>query len=822
MSDFKGAGIKPGIQIWRIENKVPKPWPEKEFGKFYEGDSYIVLKTKQKPSSSSFEWDIFFWLGKESSQDEMGIAAYKTVELDELLGGGPVQHRETQGYESEQFLQCFKSVQYLKGGVASGFYKVERGVHETLLLQLKGKRIVRVTPVALGASSLNSGDVFILVMSDVLIQWNGSSSNKKEKSKALEVTKGIKDDERGGKATIKVMDEGSETDEFWTGLGGKGSIKPATSDEDAELSKSPPKLIQVSDAGGSLVKTEVATGELSKSMLNTSDVYLLDVGSEIFCWIGKGASADERKGGMKIAMDYSADGGRPAGTKVTKVMETGEPAAFKGNFHTWQDASAQATFGYRPKSMSKKKSESAIDIVGGMLDGMKTALSGGQKRDSKAYLEDVQFVSLDVWRVEDFKEVPTEKELIGQFYAGDSYVIKYMFKMGSKEECMLYFWQGAQSSQDEKGASALIVTKMDDDMGGAATQCRVVMGKEPSHFVRLFDGKMVIHSGGKASGFANRKEGDSYDTDGVSLFHIRGNDDTDTRAVQVEEKASSLNSGDCFVLLTPETMYVWQGSGANVSEVECATVVAKTLQFHRSMETIIEGSEPDAFWTPLGGKGEYPSDKVHLDSDREPQLFHCSNETGKFKVEPIFDFAQADLEEDDVFLLDTYTAVFVWLGSECNAVEKQKAGDTAKAYIEAQKYDPDTPVITVKSGDEPPIFTSNFLGWAPNAAKKFVDPYEAKLAAIQAANPSEEPKPEPTRRPSAASGAADDGNYKDPATFKVDIEAIKAGAAGVDPTKKEAYLSDADFEKVLGSPRSEFNEMKMWKQNQLKKAKGLF
>eukprot|EP00966_Prymnesium_polylepis_P056269 1301783-Prymnesium_polylepis.1 len=186
MSDFKGAGIKPGIQIWRIENKVPKPWPEKEFGKFYEGDSYIVLKTKQKPSSSSFEWDIFFWLGKESSQDEMGIAAYKTVELDELLGGGPVQHRETQGYESEQFLQCFKSVQYLKGGVASGFNKVERGVHETLLLQLKGKRIVRVTPVALGASSLNSGDVFILVMSDVLIQWNGSSSNKKEKSKALE------------------------------------------------------------------------------------------------------------------------------------------------------------------------------------------------------------------------------------------------------------------------------------------------------------------------------------------------------------------------------------------------------------------------------------------------------------------------------------------------------------------------------------------------------------------------------------------------------------------------------------------------------------
>lgn len=432
----------------------------------------------------------------------------------------------------------------------------------------------------------------------------------------------------------------------------------------------------------------------------------------------------------------------------------------------------------------------------------------------------MEFLSLDVWRVENFKEVPQEKELVGQFYAGDSYIVKYMYKMGNKEECMLYFWQGAQSSQDEKGASALIATRMDDEMGGAATQCRVVMGKEPAHFVRLFEGKMVIHSGGKASGFANRTDGDSYDTDGISLFHVRGNDETDSRAVQVEEKASSLNSGDCFVLLTPGTMYMWQGSGANMSEVECATAVAKTLQFTRNFEAIIEGSEPDGFWEALGGKAEYPSEKVHLDSDREPQLFHCSNETGKFKVEPIFDFAQADLEEDDVFLLDTYTAVLVWLGSECNAEEKSKAKATAEAYIAAQKYEPDTPVITVKSGSEPPMFTSNFLGWNPTAVKKFVDPYEAKLAAALAANPADAP-PAPAKRPSIGASVLDQ-DFKDPSTTKFTVDELKAGAAGADPTKKEQYLSDADFEKVMGSPRGEFNNMKAWKQNQIKKAKGLF
>ena len=97
---------------------------ESEHGKFYSGDAYIVLKTTQRPSSSALNWDIFFWLGEECSADEQGVAAYKTVELDDALGGAPVQHREVQGHESERFLQLFKLVQYMEGGIDSGFRKV--------------------------------------------------------------------------------------------------------------------------------------------------------------------------------------------------------------------------------------------------------------------------------------------------------------------------------------------------------------------------------------------------------------------------------------------------------------------------------------------------------------------------------------------------------------------------------------------------------------------------------------------------------------------------------------------------------------------------
>jgi len=340
---------------------------------------------------------------------------------------------------------------------------------------------------------------------------------------------------------------------------------------------------------------------------------------------------------------------------------------------------------------------------------------------------------------------------------------------------------------------------------------RVVEGKEPNHFLRLFKGKMVIHSGGAASGFKNINDKDSYDTDGISLFHVRGTNDLNTRAVQVPEKASSLNSNDVFVLLTPNTMYVWQGKGANDDEKRIGNNVAKLLQEKRKVQVLDEGKEPADFWTSVGGKGEYASEGFLYEGAREPRLFQCSNASGSFRVEEVFNFSQEDLDQNDIFYLDTYTEMYVWVGDKSNETEKKMAFQTAIEYVENAEdgRSKDTAIIKVIAGHEPKLFTCHFLGWDPIRAAAKEDPAEAKLRAAKGVQAS------PSSVRQAASVYSNDRKHP--------IADLQKGVPeGVDPSRKEDYLSDADFETVFKMKRDAFAKMPAWKKDNLKKSTNMF
>ena len=69
--------------------------------------------------------------------------------------------------------------------------------------------------------SLNQGDVFILDDGKTIYCWNGTDSTKRERVKAAEIARKIKDEERGGKAKIILIDADRDNDvHFFTALGG--------------------------------------------------------------------------------------------------------------------------------------------------------------------------------------------------------------------------------------------------------------------------------------------------------------------------------------------------------------------------------------------------------------------------------------------------------------------------------------------------------------------------------------------------------------------------------------------------------------------------
>ncbi|KAJ6374024.1 hypothetical protein OIU78_029680 [Salix suchowensis] len=102
-----------GFEIWWIENFRPIPSPKSSHGIFFMGDSYLILKTTALKSGSLCH-DIHYCLGKDTCQDEGGVAAIKTVELDAALGGRAVQYREVQGHETEKFSSYLNHVLYHK------------------------------------------------------------------------------------------------------------------------------------------------------------------------------------------------------------------------------------------------------------------------------------------------------------------------------------------------------------------------------------------------------------------------------------------------------------------------------------------------------------------------------------------------------------------------------------------------------------------------------------------------------------------------------------------------------------------------------------
>ncbi|KAF5314971.1 hypothetical protein D9619_007149 [Psilocybe cf. subviscida] len=211
---WQEAGQDVGLQIWRIEDFHVVPWPKERYGSFYDGDSYIILSTyKKTPEAESLSYNLHFWLGRNTTQDEAGTAAYKSVELDDHLGGKPVQYREVEGFESPRFLSYFPHFYSMHGGVATGFHHVTeppaediKRLYRVSLSRVDGRSSLVVREIHPTANSLMEGDVYVFDKGQSILQFNAKGSAGQERFKAAEFVQSLAN-ERKGQAEITVYEE---------------------------------------------------------------------------------------------------------------------------------------------------------------------------------------------------------------------------------------------------------------------------------------------------------------------------------------------------------------------------------------------------------------------------------------------------------------------------------------------------------------------------------------------------------------------------------------------------------------------------------------
>ncbi|XP_007451478.1 PREDICTED: villin-1 [Lipotes vexillifer] len=811
----------PGVQIWRIEAMQMVPVPSSTFGSFFDGDCYIVLAIHK--TGSNLSYDIHYWIGQDSSQDEQGAAAIYTTQMDDFLKGRAVQHREVQGNESETFRGYFKQgIVIRKGGVASGMKQVETNSYDIQrLLHVKGKRNVVAREVEMSWKSFNRGDVFLLDLGKFIIQWNGPESNRMERLRGMTLAKDIRDQERGGRTYVGIVDGEDEKaspqlmEIMNHVLGRRKELKAAMPDAVVEPAlKAALKLYHVSDSGGTVVVREVATWPLTQDLLSHEECYILDQGGlKIYVWKGKNASAQEKREAVGQALNYIKAKQYPPSTQVEAQNDGAESAIFQQLFQKWTVPSRASGLGKTHAVGSVARVEQVKFDATSMHTQPQVAAQQKMVDDGSGEVQ--------VWRIEDLELVPVDSKWLGHFYGGDCYLLLYTYLIGEKKHYLLYIWQGSQASQDEITASAYQAVILDQQYNNEPVQILVPMGKESPHLMSIFKGRMVVYQGGTSR--ANSVE----PVPSTRLFQVRGTSTNNTKAFEVPARAASLNSNDVFILKTQSCCYLWCGKGCSGDEREMAKMVADTIS-RTEKQVVVEGQEPANFWMALGGKAPYASTKRLQEETLviTPRLFECSNQTGRFLATEIPDFNQDDLEEDDVFLLDVWDQVFFWIGKNANEAEKKAAATTVQQYLKTHPSgrDPETSIIVVKQGHEPPTFTGWFLAWDPfkwSNAKS----YEALKAELGNSGDWGQITAELTNPKLDVFNANSNISSGPLPIFPLEQlvnKPVEELPEGVDPSRREEHLSVEDFTKALGMTPAAFSALPRWKQQNLKKEKGLF
>ncbi|CAB3230585.1 unnamed protein product [Arctia plantaginis] len=822
--------------IWRITETNTELLPRTHYGTFYDGEAYLVYscslpgqpagpdvirrEIKENGNGEFAERHIHSW-GGERCGPLSALALRRGTQLAAYLAAPTVMHREAATKETPRLLSYFRDgIRILRSG-STNLNGSAR------LYRVRGRRPVLQQLEPVSWAQLATDGVFLLDTSSLLVLWLGRTANLVEKIFGAKIAyrmargadKGIMSRRiaiahDGYEQTLPAGDRALlDTLLELRARALRPASPPADPPHPARLYRAtqPPRVtsITVPSQRPAARLEEIKRAPLFREDLADDGVYVVDSGSRgVWAWVGPSAVGPTARGALAAARGLAR--ARRVTVPVSSAPAGREPLEFAALFHNWRWCDARRDSRLRAARSATTK----LDAV---------SLASNAWLAAEAQLPDDGSGALRVWRVrrretdaEDPNKEPlaeVERPQAAVFYNRDCYIVLYTYHAPTGDQTILYYWMGGSSPNDLRNLGAKEAKDLYTKLGRFPVQAWVYQGKEPAHFLQIFKGRMITYSGSATD----------YDPTGRRLLapsrvliRVSGQYAREARGVEVREGGDASGAGACYVLRDGVRVWVWCAANATGDEREVAKNMAAAEH-----TLVMQGKEKTNFWNALGNRRHLlaPSPLKEVQRPLPPRLFYVSlGVPGQFSFEEIASFSQYELSPEMVCVVDAHLSVFVWLGAQCCPRAKEEPRCVARAYLaqDPAARDPETPILVLSQGREPPHFTGFFPHWKQSMWKghktfsAIISALEGK-AIVQSGN-----------------NALQTGNSTNrfDQYEKYPLSVLKGPKEhlpqDVDPLTKELYLTHDDFVATFSMSYNEFRSLTGWKQKDLKKTVGLF